>query len=283
MPTWINRLSRTIMHACPFANGQGRIVDRTFLHRMRFAEETLTVTCAGGFELEVFPNDHIGRHIYITGQFDGSIVSVLRSFCKRGDERILDIGANIGSVSCALLHAMPDCRVVAVEPQPRVFALLEKNVARVGGGRGRALNVAIADRDGTGRMAIDTNNSGCSHLVENGAANAAAIEVELINGERLLEQSGLDRIDLIKIDVEGFEEPVLRALVGMIKSQRPRAVLFEHHGDLNQADAPIRRIFDGCGYHLLGIRKTLFSNKLIPIEQLARHGQHAHDYVAVPS
>ena len=140
-----------------------------------------------------------------------------------------------------------------------------------------AFNAAISNRDGVGKMAVDNHNSGCSHLVE--GADEGTIDVQLISGERLFELSGLDRVDLIKIDVEGFEEPVIAALAEMIRSQRPRAVLFEHHGDLNRVDAPIRVILEGCGYRLLGLRKTLFGNQLIPLE---KRPEQAHDYVAIP-
>ena len=269
------------MHCYPFANGQGRLIDRSFMGRLRFAEKTLVVKCAGGYPMRVMPNDHIGRHMYLTGRFDPSIVSVLRSFCTRGDERILDIGANVGSVSCALLHVLPGCRVVSVEPQAAVYALLAENLKAVGGDRAAALNVAISDRDGEGKMAVDPANSGSTHVISaTGAAGGGpVIDVQMVSGERLFELSGLDRIDVIKIDVEGFEETVLRALATTIQSRRPRAVLFEHHGDLSPPDAPIRRQLESCGYRLLGIRKSLLKQKLVPIEALSGG---AHDYVAVP-
>ena len=52
--------------------------------------------------MTILPNDHIGRHLYLTGQFDRTIVEVLLHFSRENDH-VLDIGANIGYVSCALL------------------------------------------------------------------------------------------------------------------------------------------------------------------------------------
>jgi FkbM family methyltransferase len=272
------------MRCYPFVNGQGRIIDQSFMRRLRFDEKTLRVKCAGGYSIEVMPNDHIGRHIYLTGQFDGSIVAVLKSLCIGGNERILDIGANVGSVSCALLHAMPKCRVVSVEPQPHVFTLLERNLRDVGGDRGKPLNVAISDSDGVGKMAVDAVNSGSSHVIDVSPAGDGqkVIDVKMVSGERLMELSGLDRVDLIKIDVEGFEDTVVRALAGTILAYQPRGVLFEHHGNLGFSDAPLRKIFTECGYRLLGIRKSLWNNALVPIDELAARGEQAHDYLAIP-
>src|SRR2546423_1631170 len=106
MPALLNRICRAVMHAYPFANGQGRILDRSFMGRLKLEEQRRGWKCGGGrgrgYMMRVMPNDHIGRHLYLTGRFDDAIVAVLRSFCTGGDERILDIGANVGSVSCAL-------------------------------------------------------------------------------------------------------------------------------------------------------------------------------------
>ena len=285
MPAMLNRISRAMMRCYPFANGQGRVIDRSYMGRLRFAEPTLRVRCAGGYGMEVMPNDHIGRHVYLTGQFDGAIVSALRSFCRRGDERILDIGANVGSVSCALLHALPNCRLAAVEPQPAIHALLARNLAEVGGGRGVALEVAVSDHDGIGEMAVPDGHSASSHLIQVDGADAAGpnvprVGVKVVSGERLFEMSGLDRLDVVKIDVEGFEETVIRALAGTFREHRPRAVLFEHFGELDRAEQPIRAIFESCGYRLFGMKKTLFGFEWVPVDELARRAIRTHDYVA---
>jgi FkbM family methyltransferase len=282
MPSVLHRLSRAVMHCYPFANGQGRIIDRSFLGRLRFSEETLEVKCPGGYTMEVMPNDHIGRHLYLTGQFDPCIVRVLKGFCRQGDERILDIGANVGSVSCALLHAMPHCRVVAIEPQPAIHSLLLRNLARVGNGEARTLNVAVSDRDGEGVMSRVDGNSGCCRIVDRGGdADSTTIPVKMLNGERLMEASGLDRIDLIKIDVEGLEETILRSMKGTIMNQKPRAIVFEHRGDLRRRDSGIREVLEGCGYTLSGIQKSITTHALIPIERLSVNGIWPNDFVAV--
>ena len=282
MPGMLAVVSRALMHCYPFANGQGRVIDRSFMGRLKFAETTMRVRCAGGFSMDVLPNDHIGRHLYLTGQFDGAIVAALKSFCPRGDERILDIGANVGSVSCALLHALPGCRVAAVEPLPEVYKLLSRNLAEVGGGRGVAVNVAVAEHDGVGTMTVPGGETGSSHLVDGDPSDSAQprVEVRVVGGPRLLELAGLDRIDLIKIDVEGFELTVLRALAGMIREQRPRAVLFEHFGDLPPG-APIRQLLEECGYRLHGLVKSLRRFSLVPSDELMARGIPTHDHVAI--
>ncbi len=57
--------------------------------------------------MTVLPNDHIGRHIYLSGAFDRTIVEMLLRYA-RPEDRILDIGANIGYISCAMLALVPE-------------------------------------------------------------------------------------------------------------------------------------------------------------------------------
>src|SRR5258705_3303442 len=122
MSSIVAKALRTVMRCYPFPRGQGRLIDRTPLRALRFAEATLRVRTLDGFSMIVFPNDHIGRHVYLSGQFDRTIVEVLLRFAVP-DARVLDIGGNCGYVGCALLHALPHCRVVSVEPLEQVHAV----------------------------------------------------------------------------------------------------------------------------------------------------------------
>lgn len=285
MPSLVAKTARMVMRCYPFPHGQGRLVDRTPLHRLRFDEPHLLVRTVDGFSMRILPNDHIGRHLYLTGQFDRSIVEVLLRFAVP-DARVLDIGGNCGYVACALLHRLPECSVVSVEPQEDVHELLAANLRSVGAARGRTVKAAVSDAAGTGSMVHAAGNTGASRLEPGSggppAAGSGADRVEMITGAMLMERSGLDRLDLVKIDVEGHEEAVLRTLQPIFAPRRPRAVLFEHGGDLGDPSSVVARIFRDLDYRVLGIHKRLTRFQLVPVERLEAEGKHAHDYVAVP-
>ena len=285
MSSVVAKVFRTVMRAYPFPRGQGRLIDRTPLRALRFAEATLRVRTVDGFSMTVFPNDHIGRHLYLTGQFDRTIVEVLLRFAVP-DARVLDIGGNCGYVACALLHALPRCRVVSVEPQKQVHALLATNLQQVGAGRGSAIQAAVSDVTGVGAMLHDPDNSGASRLErdtpECDACAPVSEPVEMITGPELMERSGLDRLDLVKIDVEGHEEPVLRSLQPILARWRPRAVVFEHDGNPDEPGSAVGSVFRELDYRLLGIRKRLTRYELLPVESLRGADLHVHDYAAVP-
>lgn len=148
------------------------------------------------------------------------------------------------------------------------------------------MNVAISDSPGVGTLILGRHNTGRSFLEPRGLALADdqetdRIEVPIITGDELLERARLDRVDLIKIDVEGHEEAVLVALSQLIDSKKPRAIVFEHFGDLRTSDSCICRIFDALGYEIRAIQKRLIKWRLVPITDAARWGFSCHDYVAL--
>ncbi len=273
-------LARVLVKLMPLTRLHGRLVDHTPLSRLRFAEMTLTRRTVEGADMTFFANDHIGRHLYLTGQFDPTCVEVLLNFA-RPDDRILDIGANVGYVSCALLKRLPACRLAAIEPVPEVHELLTRNVAGAGGSRAVALRAAVSNEVGPGAMVVPAGNRGASHLVS-AARPPGAVPVERIAGDQVMARSGLDRVDLIKIDVEGHETQVLQGLHGLLERFRPRAIVFEHHDDLSDPRDPLRRFFEALDYEVLRIGKRLLGWTLLRPGQRSWAVYPSADYLAVP-
>src|SRR5215471_3758736 len=108
-----------LLRSWPFPRGAGRIIDRCF-SKVAFDDDIVAVRTTDGFDMNIMPNDVIGRHIYLRGEFDRSTVEVLCNFASPGDT-LLDIGANIGYVSACFLKNVPNSKVIAVEPQPAIL------------------------------------------------------------------------------------------------------------------------------------------------------------------
>jgi len=103
----------------------------------------------------------------------------------------------------------------------------------------------------------------------------------MLTAEKLMEEVDLQGVDLIKIDVEGHEEAVLRSLSPIIARHNPRAILFEHHGSLDHPKSFIRGLFEDLRYRIFGLQKTLFRLRLVSLERLVAQGRSAPDYLAV--
>ena len=120
----------------------------------------------------------------------------------RADGVCVDVGANIGLKAMQLAHLAPQGLVVAVEAGPRIHECLEANIAANGLGNVATEHAAITDHHGTVRFA---ESSAFGHIAPDGA------EVPATTLATLLDRHGLDRLDFLKLDVEGFEFPILRS------------------------------------------------------------------------
>ena len=77
-------------------------------------------------------------------------------------------------------------------------------------------------------METDSDNIGASHVVA-GNAGSHAFKVAALRLQRILEEAGVDHVDSLKIDVEGFEDRVLIPFFAQApESLWPRAVVIEH-------------------------------------------------------
>ncbi len=115
---------------------------------------------------------------------------------------IIDCGANVGFSSAYFLSQHPNASIIAIEPDPDNFALLERNVAPYGS-RVNCIRAAIWPTCTQVRLTASTTRPGdeWGRQVEADAAG----DIQAIDIPTLLAKSGADRISLLKIDIEGAE------------------------------------------------------------------------------
>lgn len=114
---------------------------------------------------------------------------------------IIDAGANIGDTSVYFVHRFRNCRIIALEPHPVFFRIATKNldpyptvtVLRKGLWHCQA-NLELSD-DETGSSVCD--------------GKPATATIETIDVSTILQQYGADRIDILKMDIEGAERNVI--------------------------------------------------------------------------
>ncbi len=245
----------TIARHWPFANGSGRILDK-FGKRIDLGSGKRIAQTSDGFPMQVFAEDLIGRHLIMSGKFDRSVIQVLLDLAKPGDT-FLDVGANIGYYSAVFLKNVKNSNAICFEPQPGIVDLLKANVGQFGS-RSEVYQVGLADKDGELRFHINIANRGASRISSDGETVIPVRDAREVF-------AGLVRLDLMKIDVEGYEEPIFRAIEKELGRLKPRAILFE---DQTGAAAPmgaLGSVLARAGYRVLGIDKRLHKNKLVPV------------------
>jgi len=141
----------------------------------------------------------------------------------------VDVGANVGTYAMVLArHVGASGKVIAVEPHPVPFGRLSFNRAASASTQVRLVAAAAAASDGELMMETDSDNIGASHVVT-GNAGSHAFKVAALRLQRILEEAGVDHVDSLKIDVEGFEDRVLIGFFAQAPENLwPRAVVIEH-------------------------------------------------------
>ncbi|MEW6471859.1 MAG: FkbM family methyltransferase [Actinomycetota bacterium] len=135
------------------------------------------------------------------------------------DAVVVDIGAYIGVVTVLLASLCPKGHVYAFEPVAENFVHLTGNVAANGLDNVTAQRVALFDRDGEVNFEYEPGYPGGSHV---GTAGAAVPSVRFDTWAR---QAGIDRLDLVKLDVEGVELAVLEGAAETLRRFRPILVV----------------------------------------------------------
>jgi FkbM family methyltransferase len=174
---------------------------------VRIADQTYTVAGLSGSD-PYFST--------ITDNFEPEFHEFCQSFLQN-DDVCLDIGANIGMKSLMLSQFVPNGRVIAVEAAPTVGEILTLNVENSEAQNIAVSRCAISDTDGEVGFA---DNSAYGHISQGG------VRVPAKRLSTLLAEHELSRLDFIKIDVEGFEYPILRDALDIIDKHRS-LVLFE--------------------------------------------------------
>jgi FkbM family methyltransferase len=141
----------------------------------------------------------------------------------------VDVGANVGTYAMVLARQVgASGKVIAIEPHPVTHARLAFNRAASGYAQIILLAAAAGPSDGELMIETDGDNLGASHIVS-GESSGNAIRVPSLRLQRILDDSAVNRVDALKIDVEGFED---RVLTGFFKQASPTlwpgAVVIEH-------------------------------------------------------
>jgi FkbM family methyltransferase len=166
-------------------------------------------------------------------------------------ETIVDLGSNVGGSILYFASRYPAARIYGVEPDPETFRKLQANVAPLG--NVKVLRLAVGDRDGEAEFFPHPRTWASS--LKPTFATAPGITVQVRTLDTLLDEIGLERVDLIKLDIEGSEHDVLQAFDGL--PTRAGALIGELHGFLPEIYAAMERFLAGLkGFHVTYDRES---------------------------
>jgi FkbM family methyltransferase len=187
----------------------------------------------GGFAFHCDQRDTVAREVCFTGWYEPQETQLASRLLGAGDV-FVDVGANWGYFTLAGAHWVgPAGRVLAFEPEPRLFALLTANLAANHLTFVQPHPIAVAAGSGLLRFQAfqaDSGNWGQSRSI--GVESPADFECRTVALDDALDAAGIGTVHLTKIDVEGGEADVLAGMARGLASGRYRYVLMECHPEL---------------------------------------------------
>lgn len=167
---------------------------------------------------------------------------------------VLDIGAFTGLYSLIAARANPTCQVIAFEPHPLIGERLRHNIGLNQGIRVDVIPYAVCSSSGTRQFHLGGPGlPSSSSIADAWDGRYSTINVEAIDVDTFVEMSGLDRVDLVKIDVEAAEEEVLAGMEITLTSYRPVLFLEVLPGN---ADRKIAETLRSQEYRLFRLAST---------------------------
>jgi FkbM family methyltransferase len=185
---------------------------------------------------------------------------------------VLDIGANIGASAVFFASQYQQARIVAAEPARQPFVLLRCNT--LSHSNIAVYNVGLLDRTLKQKIHHGLPDSVTNSIMRNALSSDRSEEIQLVAADAFVKQVGIDSADIIKIDTEGCEVPILRSILG--SARRAKAIYLEYHSEEDRLQ--IDRMFTDT--HILAHGKIVHPHRgeLVYIHNDAFPSRRERDY-----
>lgn len=201
-----------------------------------------------GLAWELDLRDNLQAVFYYAGRYEPAVRRFLRDELRRGDV-VLDVGANIGVHAFAAAQRLKELgggRVVAFEPAA-------DSVAKLGPGAARndvpleVVPAALGERAELATLRTDSRYDAADTGVRSLYGDGDAVqEVPVVRLDDWAREHDLDRLDVVKLDIEGAELAALAGASRTFKRLQPRAVLVEDKRP--GLSARLHAVLDELGY-----------------------------------
>lgn len=215
---------------------------------------SVSETAAFGFRLFFYADQRTGQRIRL-GRFEPEESEFLCRELKDGDV-CLDVGANVGYYT--MMFATRAREVIAVEPLPINADLLQLS-ATINGLKNIRIVRAVCGQAAGEVEFLQTKQTGHSSVVF--LDRERNQEDHIAAGHRLrvvcIDEMELSQLDIVKVDVEGYEYECVKGMLETLKSRRPRIVMIElvdrHLKRFGHEVEDVVELFRSAGYAPVGL------------------------------
>lgn len=146
-------------------------------------------------------------------------IANMTDLIPRKTKMIFDVGGNCGLFSAFAEISCPDAEIHCFEPSSELLPIIERNIST---DRVAVHGVAVGDRDGQVELFVNANSQQTNSLNRSAVelfAEPNSVEsrmVRCIRLDKFAAEKGIDKIDVLKVDVQGYEGAVFRGCRKML-------------------------------------------------------------------
>jgi FkbM family methyltransferase len=234
------------------------------------------VTCnRSGILWNLDLQEGIDLAIYLFGRFETKTAAALSQLVKPGSV-VIDIGANIGAHALPLAHQVGENgKVYAIEPTDWAYEKMIRNLELNPELKKSLIPIKAFFSDLSGTLPGQTHsswrlNDAQKHPIHGGQLQHSG-NAHYTSLDQWVQEQGVKKIDLIKLDVDGYEVKVLKGGIQTLLEFKPKMILELTLYNLDEYGDSLKELLEllkNCNYQL----KTQDGRKLIPmkIEELKK-------------
>lgn len=198
-----------------------------------------------GTRLYADTSDHVPKIIAIHGEYEPLTSEKIKNHLDTGDFAI-DVGAHIGHHTVTIRQCVgADGRVWAFEPNPKNADYINKTLDRNEWDNVELFSIALSDTESSDQLLLpNSGNTGVAFLPDANTADADTVDSYTVETRQLtsvLNERQINKIDLLKIDVEGGETAIIRDISPHLNDIE--TIILEFHTQmLNEED--VRDVFE---------------------------------------
>lgn len=227
------------------------IVYRRARKRNRKRDITIINNFDRDIRMKIDPSRSMGAALYWTGFHEFREFIFLHRFLKK-DMIFVDVGSNQGEYTLFAAKRLTHGRVLAFEPLPSIRNVLNENISLNGFRNIDVFNCGLSDREGTVQIhEIENVHEGLATFYPGDRISKIAFQVQLKSLDNIFETLNLNRLDFIKIDIEGGELEALKGSRNVIQKYHPVLMVEINEETYNAAgysSKDVTSFFDDIGY-----------------------------------
>ncbi len=219
-------------------------------------------------KLKIDRSRAMGASFYWTGFHELREFIFLQRFLKK-DMVAIDIGANLGEYTLFMAKRLTSGKVFSFEPMERFLKLLNENILLNGFSNVNVVGVGLSDKDQVLQIHdVDDAHEGLNTFYLGGRKSKGTQEVQLKTLDEQVELLKIEKINFIKIDIEGSELPALVGARSSIARWRPHVMV--EINDLTYRAAgysvgDVAKFFNELNYTPCGVTKQGSLQRGVPL------------------